>query len=125
MREGQKTGFARRLRRQLTDAERRLWAHLRNRALMGWKFRRQHPIGPYIADFACIEARLVIELDGGQHLGSTRDAARTAALQAGGYRVIRFWNNDVLMRTTAVLDAIHAALADPHPHPSPASGRGA
>ena len=110
MRAGRKRDFARELRRRMTDAELRLWFHLRNRALMGCKFRRQHPIGPYVADFVCIERALVVEADGGQHAGSGLDLARTAYLHARGYRVLRFWNNDVLVRTETVLEQIHAAL---------------
>ena len=110
MRPGQKRQFARHLRRSMTDAEHRLWFHLRNRALLGFKFRRQMPIGPYIADFACIERRLVVEVDGGQHGGYAADAVRTVGLQAQGYRVLRFWNNDVLLQTPAVLEQILAAL---------------
>lgn len=112
MREGQKTRFARRLRREMTDAERSLWHHLRNRALMGCKFRRQHPIGAYIADFACIERKLVVELDGGQHADDARDSARSQALRAAGYRVLRFWDNDALARQQVVLAVIHEALID-------------
>jgi len=126
MREIQKRDFARRLRRDMTDAERRLWSFLRNRALSGLKFRRQQPVGPYIVDFICPEAGIVIELDGGQHARSRTDAARTALLQALGYRVLRFWNNDVLTRTAVVLDVIHAvAVAGPHPNPLPQAGEGA
>ncbi|MBX9400021.1 endonuclease domain-containing protein [Lysobacter sp. BMK333-48F3] len=110
MRAGRKRDFARELRRRMTDAELRLWFHLRNRALMGCKFRRQHPIGPYVADFVCIERALVVEADGGQHAGSGPDLARTAYLHARGYRVLRFWNNAVLVRTETVLEQIHAAL---------------
>lgn len=111
MRPGQKSTFARRLRRSMTDAEHRLWFHLRNRALMGCKFRRQHPVGPYVADFACIERGLIVEVDDGQHSNSHADEGRTGYLRSRGYRVLRFWNNDVLMRTDAVLEQIHAALA--------------
>jgi very-short-patch-repair endonuclease len=108
--------FACHLRRNQTDAERRLWRHLRSRRLLGLRFRRQHPIGPYFADFACLELRLVIELDGGQHAdprGLERDRVRTAALEERGYEVIRFWNNDVLRDTQAVLATIarHALAA--------------
>ena len=101
--------FACHLRRNQTDAERRLWRHLRSRRLLGLRFRRQHPIGPYFADFACLELRLVIELDGGQHAdprGLERDRVRTAALEERGYEVIRFWDNDVLRDTQAVLATI-------------------
>ena len=110
MRERQKTRFARQLRRQMTDAEASLWHHLRNRALMGCKFRRQHPIGPYIVDFACIERKLVIELDGGQHADNASDLARTRWIQANGYRVLRFWNNDALRQQQVVLAVILEAL---------------
>jgi very-short-patch-repair endonuclease len=101
--------FARHLRRNQTDAERRIWRHLRGRRLMGLRFRRQHPIGPYFADFVCLELRLVVELDGGQHAdpcGLERDRVRTAALEERGYEVIRFWDNDVLRDTQAVLTTI-------------------
>jgi very-short-patch-repair endonuclease len=101
--------FARQLRRNQTDAERRLWRHLRGRRLLGLRFRRQHPIGPYFADFACLELKLVVELDGGQHAdprAQEHDRARTAALEERGYEVIRFWDNDVLRDTQAVLATI-------------------
>lgn len=110
MRERQKTRFARHLRRHMTDAEASLWHHLRNRTLMGCKFRRQHPIGPYIVDFACIERQLVIELDGSQHAGSASDFARTSWIQENGYRVLRFWNNDPLRQQQVVLAVILEAL---------------
>ena len=98
---------ARVLRNAATDAEQRPWRHLRGRRLQGLKFRRQYPIAGYIADFACIEAKLVIEVDGGQHAEqAAHDAERTRKLQINGYRVLRFWDNDVLLRTDAVLDEI-------------------
>jgi very-short-patch-repair endonuclease len=128
MREGQKYGFARKLRLRSTDAERALWHHLRNRTLMNCKFRRQHPIGPYVVDFACVERALIIELDGGQHVQCDADALRTQFLQANGFRVLRFWNNDALMQTEVLLAVIHdtlAASACPHSNPSPADGKGA
>jgi very-short-patch-repair endonuclease len=90
---------ARTLRATMTDAERRLWSVLRSRRLQGYKFRRQRPIGPFIADFACIEHRLVVEADGGQHLEGEYDARRTAWLEARGWRVLRFWNNEILANT--------------------------
>ena len=127
MREGEQRDFARRLRRDLTDAEQCIWYFLRNRALMGCKFRRQHPVGPYIADFACIEAGLIVELDGGQHAGSKADVARTAYLASGGYRVLRFWNDEVLTQAEAVLTVIHDALARRPaltPTPLPPAGEG-
>jgi adenine-specific DNA-methyltransferase len=114
---------ARTLRAAMTDAERRLWSRLRDHRLTGWHFRRQHPIGPYVADFICLPAKLVIELDGGQH-AAERDAARTACLEEQGFRVLRFWNDQVLRETTAVLQVIAQALqesqvARPPPRPSP------
>jgi very-short-patch-repair endonuclease len=101
----------RELRATTTDAERRLWAALRARRLRGFKFRRQHRLGPFIADFVCIEHRLVIEADGGQHVESAGDARRTAWLEARGWRVLRFWNNDILANTEGVQEAILRALA--------------
>ena len=89
--------FARGLRRRQTDAERRLWARLRDRRLLGAKFARQVPIGSYVVDFCCRERKLIVELDGGQHAAhADHDAGRTAFLQALGYRVLRFWDNDAL-----------------------------
>jgi very-short-patch-repair endonuclease len=87
------------LRKNLTDAEQKLWQHLRNRQLEGYKFRRQQLIGKYIVDFVCFEKKLVVELDGGQHLDSERieyDSNRTRWLESRGYRVLRFWNHEVL-----------------------------
>ena len=110
MRDQQKTTFARHLRRNLTDAERLVWHHLRNRALAGAKFRRQHPIGPYIVDFACIEAHVIVELDGGQHGREAPDRYRTAALEARGWRVLRFWTHEVFLHRTDVLAVIHGAI---------------
>jgi very-short-patch-repair endonuclease len=104
------TGTARRLRSNMTDAELRLWSHLRGRQLAGEKFVRQFPIGRAIADFACRSGRLVIEVDGGQHAGSVGDVERTAMIEAHGYHVIRFWNNDVLTNTEGVLETIHREL---------------
>ncbi len=101
---------ARLLRRAMTDAERKLWARLRDRQLMGTKFRRQLPIAGYIADFATREAMLVVELDGGQHTPE-RDARRTADLEAAGFKVLRFWNNDVMEKLEGVLTIIAAEIA--------------
>jgi very-short-patch-repair endonuclease len=99
-----------------TDAERRLWARLRNRQLSGEKFVRQYPVGPYFVDFACREKMLVVELDGGQHSGSRRDDARTAYLNAVGYAVLRFWNNEALANTEGVLAAIlQTMISNPSP----------
>ena len=103
------TPIARKLRRNQTDAEKRLWWHLRSRQLEGAKFVRQEQIGPHIADFACRTARLAIELDGGQHSDAV-DAPRTQVIEAFGYRIIRFWNHDVLANTEGVLEAIRQEL---------------
>jgi very-short-patch-repair endonuclease len=104
---------ARALRSAATDAERHLWRYLRRENLVGFKFRRQHPIAGYIADFVCIPAGLVIELDVGQHLESSDyDAARTRDIEACGFRVVRFWNDDVLLRTELVLEEILRKLGE-------------
>ncbi|MES2938761.1 MAG: endonuclease domain-containing protein [Pseudomonadota bacterium] len=100
---------ARSLRKTQTEAETLLWHHLRNRQILDLKFRRQHPIGPYFADFACVEIGLVIELDGGQH---TEDAAmaydqrREQVMAKAGFQALRFWDNDVLAQTDAVMEKI-------------------
>ncbi len=94
----------------MTDAEAKLWYHLRDRRLGGFKFVRQVPIGRYIADFACREADLIIELDGGQHADSEYDEERTRVLGEHGYAVIRFWNNDVLSNIDGVLGVLRAHL---------------
>src|SRR5712691_8105823 len=103
---------ARRLRRDSTDAERRLWVVLRDRRLAGYRFRRQHPIGDFIVDFACTKHSLIIEADGGQHADNEADQRRTAFLQGDGWRVIRFWNNDVLANTEGVVETILRALSE-------------
>lgn len=119
---------ARELRRNLTDAESLLWRSLRNRQVSGCKFRRQHPIGPFIPDFVCVERKLIIEVDGGQHATSvSEDTKRSNYLRNKGYQILRFWNNQVLEETDAVLDLILSALNDdaPSPQPSPPDrGRG-
>jgi lysyl-tRNA synthetase class 2 len=122
------TPLAKRLRREPTQAESLLWQHLRNRQLQGWKFRRQFPIDKYIVDFCCAEARLVVELDGGQHVEQREhDAARTEVLSAAGYLVLRFWNNDVLANIGGVLETIvltlEPAFEAPHPNPLPGGER--
>jgi very-short-patch-repair endonuclease len=105
------TGFAKQLRRNQTDAERVLWFRLRNRRLQGLKFKRQAPIDRYIVDFCCFDARLIIELDGGRHATrAVEDMNRTRILEAMGYLVLRFWNNDVLQNLEGVLDEILATL---------------
>ena len=118
--------FARQLRRSSTEAERRLWFLLRNRRVLGHKFRRQVSLGPYVVDFVCFEQRLVIEADGGQHATQrAHDEARTAFLESNGYRVLRFWNNEILTDTDAVLQVVVEALrATPSPQPSPSRGEG-
>lgn len=102
---------ARTLRRASTDAEKRLWRHLRDRKLAGAKFRRQVPIGSYVADFVCLEARLVVEVDGGQHAVPGVDAARTAYLESEGFRVLRLWNRDVLTNIEGVITSIEQILS--------------
>ncbi|MCX9146154.1 endonuclease domain-containing protein [Erythrobacter sp. WG] len=111
MAEKKLTGLARNLRNNATDAEQRLWLHLRASRFEGAKFTRQFPIGNFIADFACRSLRLAIELDGGQHSGSAADANRTRIIEAHGYRVIRFWNNEVLENLDGVLTVIAQEIA--------------
>ena len=106
--------FAHQLRRKQTRAEAFLWARLKSKQLNGVKFRRQQPIGPYIVDFVSFEKKLILEIDGGQHneegAGRKKDEDRTKWLQESGYQVLRFWNNEVLMNTEAVLQKIMMAL---------------
>jgi very-short-patch-repair endonuclease len=122
---------ARSLRRAQTDAEHQFWSKLRDRQLLAARFRRQHPIGRYIVAFCCPERGLVVELDGSQHTERMEaDRRRSAFLAGQGYRVLRFWDTDVLTSMDAVLEAIAKALADPHPgrsaelttKPSPCKG---
>ncbi len=111
-----KTERARALRRNPTEAERVLWRHLRLRQMDGHKFRRQQPLGRFIVDFVCLENRLIVELDGGKHAErAAADAARTEWLEAQGFRLLRFWNHDVLKNTEAVKDAIRHALLEGQP----------
>jgi adenine-specific DNA-methyltransferase len=121
---GNPTQRARDLRRNQTDAEALLWRYLKAKRLHECKFRRQHPIGPYFVDFACPGKRLVVELDGGQHSERARyDLDRTQYLERSGWRVLRFWNDEMLRETDAVLERIFAELnAAPLPGPLPASG---
>lgn len=107
----------RKLRRNMTDAELRLWRSLRGRQIDGFKFRRQHPFEDYILDFVCLEAMLVIEVDGGQHASNaTADEARTKNLNGAGFRVLRFWNDEILCDIEAVRESIWKALnEDPSP----------
>jgi len=121
--------IARRLRANLTDAETRLWARLRYKQIANHRFRRQVPIGPYIVDFFCPAAKLVIEVDGGQHAERVaQDVARTIWLAHRGYNVLRFWNNDIFDDLDGVLEKITDALlaseaVTPHPIPPPQGGR--
>jgi very-short-patch-repair endonuclease len=134
------TATARHLRANQTDVEKRLWSRLRNRGLLGLKFRRQVPLGEFVADFVCADHALVVELDGGQHASSeARDNRRTAWLEARGWRVIRFWNNEINENIEGVLQVIADACGidvdappstlhrRPHPDPLPegeGEGRG-
>src|SRR5207245_1912725 len=114
----------RRLRTEMTDAELRLWMRLRCQQIDGYRFRRQVPMGPYIVDLVCLGARLVIEIDGGQHAQVVeRDNRRTAWLASRGFKVLRFWNNDVLLQTDSVLESIRAALVETPSLSLPARGR--
>ncbi|HGJ65813.1 TPA: endonuclease domain-containing protein [bacterium] len=99
--------LARNLRKNPTDAEKFLWRHIRERQLEGLKFRRQFPIGNYIADFVCLEKHIIIELDGGQHaINKPKDIERDKWLSNQGFRVLRFWNNDVLNNIDGVIETI-------------------
>ena len=116
---------ARELRRNPTDTERKLWHHIRDKQIENFRFRRQRPIGKYIVDFICLEANLVIELDGGQHADHQQyDAERTKYLTAQGLHVLRYWNNDVMQNIEGVLEDIRAALMQRTPsQPSPREGK--
>ncbi len=118
------TGVARRLRKYSTDTEQRLWGHLRDKQIEGFKFRRQQPVGPYVVDFVNLEKKVVVELDGGQHAISARDKIRDEWLLAEGYKVVRFWDNQVFSNLEGVLEAIRDALLTPHPDPLPQGERG-
>jgi len=110
---GNKARLARELRQRQTEAEKTLWASLRNRQLEGVKFRRQQPVGHYIVDFASFESRIIVEIDGGQHNErgmAEKDSERTIWLKGEGYHVLRFWNNDVLKNVDGVLEVIREAL---------------
>jgi very-short-patch-repair endonuclease len=107
------TTLPKELRQRQTDAEMRLWYFLRDRQIVGFKFRRQHRIGRYVVDMACLEKKLIIEIDGGQHnemLNQEHDRTRTNWLEKEGYQVIRFWDNDVLSNTEGVLETIRQVL---------------
>ena len=117
---------ARALRNRATDAERHLWRYLRGRQLAGHRFRRQVPIAGFIADFACLEAKLAIELDGGQHQEGRRDdQRRDIRIEAEGFQVLRFWDDQVFRETQAVLERIMRALEVIFPpNPPPQAGEG-
>ena len=106
---------ARRLRHDQTDAERRLWSRLRGRHCGGVKFRRQHPVPPFITDFCCVERGLVVELDGSQHAATSEEHLRRTHLQSQGYQVLRFWDTEVLQQLDAVVEVIQRALQTPSP----------
>jgi very-short-patch-repair endonuclease len=112
-----KTPRSRSLRVNQTDAEKKLWWRLRNRQIADAKFVRQDPIGPYIVDFVCREQRLIVEVDGGQHADSPADKVRDAWLMSHNYRVMRFWNNDVLKNMDGVLTTIISAIERESPSP--------
>ena len=123
------TTTARRLRRHQTDAARILWFRLRGRRLAGWKFKRQVPIDRFVVDFVCADAKMIVELDGGQHAERTpQDEERTRTLESMGYLVLRFWNNAVMRNTEGVLEEILNTLSQqspepPHPTPLPCGER--
>jgi very-short-patch-repair endonuclease len=116
--------FARRLRREMTESEKAFWKNIRGRRFHGFKIRRQVPIGPYIADFACYEVRIVFEIDGGSHLDSVaRDDERSRWLNGNGWRVLRFWNNEVTNEWKTVEEVIWNALNGVERPPLPANER--
>jgi adenine-specific DNA-methyltransferase len=116
--------YAREMRKRMPTAEQLLWYLIRNRRIAGAKFRRQHPVGRYILDFYCVEKKLAVELDGGQHSEQQNyDQQRDAYLEQQGIEVLRFWNNQMLLETEVVLESIYLNLVGNNP--SPASGRGA
>jgi very-short-patch-repair endonuclease len=122
------TPFAKAMRKDATEAEQRLWLHLKGRRMEGLKFRRQEQIGRFIVDFVCYEKVLIVEADGGQHAAEEdkeKDRERTAWLNGQGFAVLRFWNNEVLTNTDGVLETIRQRCAErPSPQPSPTEGRG-
>lgn len=118
--------FAKHLRRHMTEGENTLWRHLRAHRLNGGKFKRQQPMGPYVVDFVHFGARLIVEADGGQHNGALHDEKRDAWLREQGFKVLRFWNNEIANNLAGVLETIMAAVAAAplSPGPSPARGEG-
>lgn len=116
------TAIARKLRRNETEAEKRLWGALRSRQFLGLKFRRQSPVAGFIADFLCEDMRIIVEADGGQHADNVADVDRTARLQAAGYHVIRYWNNDIMNNLEGVLEDLRgrvSAITGQNPSPNP------
>ena len=118
-----KNKLQRGLRQAMTDAERQLWRALRAKQIAGYKFRRQHPFDDFILDFVCLDKKLVIEVDGGHHSEQIEaDAVRTDKLVKAGFRVLRFWNNEIIREFEAVKERIWMELQkpnEPHPHPDP------
>jgi very-short-patch-repair endonuclease len=114
---------ARELRKNPTDAEKELWKHLRLRQIGGYKFRRQHPVGPYIVDFVCLKRRLIVEVDRGQHSQQVAyDEERSMWLEGQGFQILRFWDNEVLTSVDVVKEVIAEALnsgSNPHLYPPP------
>ncbi|GAA0563294.1 endonuclease domain-containing protein [Rhizomicrobium electricum] len=107
---------ARQMRHEPTDAERKFWFAVRGRKFDGYKFKRQYPVGPYIADFVCLDQRLIVELDGGQHAQQAEyDIKRTDFLQSRGFRILRVWNDDFLRTPDAILEGVWRALTAPSP----------
>lgn len=117
------TPVAKLLRKNSTDAERALWRHLQEKRLGGHKFLRQQPLGEFVVDFACLEHKLIIELDGGQHAGSEANELRDRWLEEQGFQVLWFWNNELLTNLEGALERIQSALP-PSPQPSPVKGEG-
>lgn len=116
--------LAKNMRADPTDAERRLWSILRAGRMAGAKFKRQEQIGDYIADFVCFKARLIVEADGSHHAGNANDERRDEWLIAQGFRILRFWNNDILKDLDGVAETIRVELEIPLPNPSPVKGEG-
>jgi very-short-patch-repair endonuclease len=119
-----KITIAKKLRINSTDTEKYLWKYLRGRQLEGFKFRCQQPIGKYIADFINLERKIIIEVDGGQHLENKKDKLRDKWLEEQGYEVLRFWDNEVLTNIEGVMESIRKKIYSPSPSPSPSEGRG-
>ncbi|RJQ23275.1 MAG: endonuclease domain-containing protein [Nitrospiraceae bacterium] len=118
-------GNARTLRKRLTRAEQLIWNNLRLKQIEGFKFRRQQPIGNYIVDFVCFSNRLIIEIDGGQHSENENDTKRDKYFAQRGFRVLRFWNNEVFLNTRGVLEVIRMnCIETPSPSPPPVKGEG-